>query len=178
MFAYKYAQVQGCLSPDRGGKRWTSFYWKSWFFKVLSTCCFSQFHGPSGRCSLLPNNHPYRTPNYPDISSMLCTESSWSSRPTRSPGDNLSTTSLSGSGSDFFLKDRHFGTARCSRRAHHKVTCVKQVHIPVAAHPHLLIRKAICSSLNVFLALIRDSGTSGDWRAKRWMSTSGLCLPT
>lgn len=88
------------------GKRWTSFYWKSRFFKVLSSYCFSQFLGPLGQCSLLPHSHPHRKHDHSEITSTLCTEPSESLRPTRSPRDSLSTTSSSGSGRDLLERRR------------------------------------------------------------------------
>lgn len=82
---YKHSEVLECSAPARGEKSWTSFHCKSWFSKGLSTCSFSQFHGPLGRCSPLPNSHPYRRPIYSEISSTFCTESSLILRPTHFP---------------------------------------------------------------------------------------------
>lgn len=152
----------GCLCPDRGEK-WTSSYWRCRLFQVLISWCFSNCTDLWGQCRLLPDNHPYRKPNYSKITSTLCTESSPGLWPTCSPRDNLHqllTWLWQQPSEKPAISGQHRGLTVPINRL-----WGWEVHVPVAAHSHLLIPNAICSSPNLFSDLIRNFGTSGDWRA-------------
>lgn len=175
-FAFSFLQIisRSEVIPSRlKGKRWTSFYWRSWFFKLLSSCSFSLISWSSGPVLSTSNSHPCRKPNYSEITRMLCTEQSCSMWPTHSPHGNTSTTSSSSSGRD--LKRHSFGQQFhpvCPHRAHQEATWVRRVHtLWQLIHSSRFLMPSAPS--RTYFRLWLDSGTSGEWRATRWMSTSG-----